>query len=164
MSKSYLFTLNISVPNLNADFWLSFLLLVELSQRLHSEQWSSFDMLLWWTMSSWHASVSLYSSAYTTLWKNWSRYCFKFQFKQLPTYLIEHNHIGIILLCLKKSQWRVYKTQSKSDWLFNTQAIPECCNMIGRYRKIVRRQLWILTCPISCCHFTSSTTTCITCC
>ena len=95
-------------------------------------------------MSSWHASVSLYSSAYTTLWKNWSRYCFKFQFKQLPTYLIEHNHIGIIFLCLRNSQCRVYKTQSKSDWLFNTQARTQCCNMVGQYRKIVRRQLWII--------------------
>ena len=31
-------------------------------------------------------------------------------------------NIGIIFCCIANSQWCIYNTQSKSDWLFNTQS------------------------------------------
>ena len=39
---------------------------------------------------------------------------------QLPT--IGNVNIGIIFYCIGHSQWCIYNTQSKSDWLFDTQS------------------------------------------
>ena len=39
------------------------------------------------------------------------------------TYLaIGHVNFGIIFYCIGNSQWCIYDTQSKSDWLFNTMS------------------------------------------
>ena len=55
--------------------------------------------------------------------------------------------IGIILYCIGNSQWCIYNTQSKSDWLFNTQSrvLQGDWVMLGK----MRRQLWTLKCPIT---------------
>ena len=53
---------------------------------------------------------------------------------------LRHVNSGIIFLCFGNSKSCLHNTQLKSDWLFNTQ-------LIGSYCKIMRRQLWTLTCP-----------------
>ena len=35
---------------------------------------------------------------------------------------IDHVNIGVIFYCPGNSQWCIYNTQSKSDWLINTQS------------------------------------------
>ena len=61
-----------------------------------------------------------------------------------------HVYIGIIFLCIGNSQWRLYKTQSI---LIGCSTLSqEYCKPIGFFWKLMRRQLWTLTCRI-CSHY-----------
>ena len=55
-----------------------------------------------------------------TMTDNWMCSTFILQMKQSE--IIGHVNIGIIPLCMENSQGWLYETQSKSDWLSNTQS------------------------------------------
>ena len=60
-----------------------------------------------------------------------------------------HVNIGIIFSCTEISQSCLILTQSKSDWLFNTQSRVLQADWLILYETIMRRQLRASTCPIA---------------
>ena len=59
---------------------------------------------------------------------------------------IGHVNIGIIFLFIWNSQWCLYNTQSV---LIGCSTLSqEYYKLIGLYWRLMRRQLWTLTCPI----------------
>ena len=57
-----------------------------------------------------------------------------------------HFNIGIIILCIGNSLWYLYNTQS--NLIGCSTLSQEFLKLIGWCWKIMRRQLWTLTCPI----------------
>ena len=69
------------------------------------------------------------------------------------SFRIGHVNIRIIIKCIGNSQWCLYNTQSKSNWLFNTQSIVQHADwlifiyLLTYITNNMRRLHWTLTCP-----------------
>ena len=83
----------------------------------------------------WYLSVNSDFSIFSALFKNFysitvsvrstfglNLLLLLFAFTWLVSKWIGHIDIGIIFYCIGNSQWCICNTQSKSDWLFNTQS------------------------------------------
>ena len=93
----------------------------------------------WWF--DWEISLSL-AKIYWVVQEGIPR-ANQYVLQGLDCMLIRHVVVGIIILWIWNSQWPLYNTKSKSDWLFTTKSIVL---QAGCYWKIMRRQLRKLTC------------------